>query len=35
MVVKTLSLPRRVTPEGTLITLVTSKGPLKLTKEDQ
>ena len=34
-VVKTLSLPRRVTSEGTLITQVTSEGPLKFTKEGQ
>ena len=34
-VVKTLSLPRRVTSEGTLITQVTSEGPPKFTKEGQ
>ena len=34
-VVKTLSLPRRVTSEGTLVTQVISEGPPKLTKEGQ
>ena len=34
-VVKTLSLPGRVTSEGTLITQVTSEGPPKFTKEGQ
>ena len=34
-VVKTLSLPRWVTSEGTLITQVTPEGLPKLTKEGQ
>ena len=34
-VVKTLSLSRRATSEGTLITQVTSEGPPNFTKEGQ